>query len=103
MWTVKKKDKVSVLSGKDRGKRGEVLRVDPQGRRVWVSKVNVVKKHFRGTQQKPGGIQQMEAPLSVSKVALVCPKCDRPMRPRFDRLAGGEKVRLCRRCGETIV
>lgn len=103
MLTVKKKDKVVILSGKDRGKQGEVLTVNPNKMRVIVSKINFVKRHTRTTQQDPGGIREKEAPVSISKIMLVCPKCNQPNRPKFDFLSDGKKIRICRRCNEMIV
>ena len=103
MLRIRKKDKVVVLAGRDRNKRGEVLSLDPGRGRVVVSKINLVKKHARPKPPQPGGIQQKEASLPLSRVMLVCPKCDRPVRPKVDRLVSGEKVRICRNCGETIL
>jgi len=103
MLNIRKKDKVLVIAGKDKGKRGEVLEVIPDKNLVVVSKVNVVKKHLRPTQTDPGGIREIEKPLSVSNVMLVCPKCDQPTRPKFDFLSDGKKVRICRKCGEMII
>jgi large subunit ribosomal protein L24 len=103
MLTIKKKDKVVVLSGKDKGKQGEVLKVDRDTMRVIVSKVNFVKRHTRATQQDPGGIREKEAALPISKVMLVCPKCNQPSRVKFDFLSDGKKVRVCRKCGEMIM
>jgi large subunit ribosomal protein L24 len=103
MLTVKKKDKVVVLSGKDKGKQGEVLVVDRAKGRVIVAKVNFVKRHTKATQTEPGGIREKEAPLPISKVMLVCPKCNQPTRPKFDVLSDGKKVRICRKCGEMIM
>ena len=103
MLNIRKKDKVFVLCGKDRGKRGEVIRVYPEDNTVAVSKVNIIKKHFKPTQMDPGGIKTIETPVSISNVMLVCPKCDQPTRPKFDFLSDGKKVRVCRKCGEMIV
>jgi large subunit ribosomal protein L24 len=103
MLNIKKKDKVVVLSGKDKGKQGEVLKVYPDKQRVIVAKVNFVKRHTKPTQQSPGGIREKEAPLPIGKVMLVCPKCTQPSRPKFDRLSDGKKIRICRKCGEMIV
>src|SRR3989339_1392260 len=100
MLTVKKKDKVVVLSGKDKGKQGEVLKVYPEENRIVVAKINFVKRHTRPTQQDPGGIRENEAPVPISKVMLVCPKCQQPTRPKYDKLSDGKKVRVCRRCNE---
>lgn len=100
---LKKKDKIIVLSGKDRGKTGEILRVLPWASTVLVSKLNIIKRHTRGSAQQPGGIIEQEAPLQISKVMLICPKCSKPTRSKADRLTDGKKVRICRRCGEIIV
>lgn len=100
---LKKKDNVLVLSGRDKGKKGEILRVFSEDGRVLVAKVNMVTKHKKPRQQDPGGIQKMEAPISASKVMLLCPKCDKPTRPKLDRLKEGDRVRVCRNCKEVIV
>ncbi len=98
-----KKDKVMVIAGKDRGKTGEILRIYPEKGRVLVGKVNMVTKHKKPRQSQPGGLQKMEAPVHYSNVMLLCPKCEKPIRPRLDKLSTGEVVRLCRKCGETIL
>ena len=103
MLNIKKKDKVVVLVGKDKGKEGEVLKVIEETNKVIVSKVNFVKRHTKPTQREPGGIKEKEAPISISNVMLVCPKCGKPNRPKFDSLSDGKKVRVCRKCGEIIV
>ena len=103
MLRIRKKDKIQVISGREKGKTGEVLNVDPAKGRVLVSKVNLITKHKRPTQTDPGGRMHVEAPLALSKVMLVCPKCEQPMRPKFDKLQTGEKVRICRKCGEVIL
>ncbi len=100
---LRKKDKVMVLSGKDKGKTGEILRILPAERRVLVSKVNMITKHRKATQTEPGGLQKMEAPIDYSNVMLVCPKCEKAIRPKLDRLQTGETVRVCRKCGETVL
>jgi large subunit ribosomal protein L24 len=103
MLYIRKKDKVVVLSGKDKGKRGDVVEVDSKKSRLLVSKVNFVKKHTRPTQTEPGGIKEKEGYLPLGKVMLVCPKCSHPTRSKFDTLSDGTKSRVCRRCGEMIV
>ena len=100
MW-LKKKDKIVVLAGKDRGKRGEVLKhIHPD--KFVISKINIVKKHQRARQNEQGGIIEKEAPLHQSKLMLVCPKCDSPTRPKTDVLGDKTKVRTCRNCSEPI-
>ena len=103
MFTIKKKDKVIVRTGKDKGKQGEVKKVYPESRRVLVEKVNLVKKHARPTQQSPGGVVEREAPVRISNLQLVCPKCSKPTRIKFDTLEDGEKVRVCKKCGEMVL
>jgi large subunit ribosomal protein L24 len=104
MTLIHKKDKVVVLAGKDRGKQGEVIQVLPDAQRIIVAKVNFVKRHTRANPQKgePGGMREKEASLHISNVMLVCKKCNRGMRPKFDKLSDGTKVRICRKCGEMI-
>ncbi|MBK8574401.1 MAG: 50S ribosomal protein L24 [Elusimicrobia bacterium] len=99
---IRKKDKVLVLAGKDRGKQGDVIEVDRVKGRVLVAKVNMVKKHAKGTPQKPGGIQDKEAYLPLSKVKLVCPKCGKATRFKVGTISDGTKARVCRHCGEMI-
>lgn len=100
---IRKKDKVMVISGKDKGKTGEVLQVIPDEMRVLVSKINVVTKHRKRTQTAPGGIEKIEAPIAYSNVMLLCPKCEKPTRAKVERLKTGELVRACRKCSEKIL
>lgn len=99
---IKKADRVIVLTGRDKGKVGEVLKVIPKESRVVVRGVNVVKRHQRPTQQAQGGIIDKEAPLHVSNVAIVDPKTGKPTRIGFKTLADGTKVRFAKRSGEVI-
>jgi large subunit ribosomal protein L24 len=103
MNTIHKKDKVVVLSGRSRGKQGEVVAVLRDSGRVLISKINFVKRHAKPTQTAPGGIREKEASIHLSNVMLICPKCSRPMRPKMDALSDGTKVRTCRKCGEMLV
>lgn len=101
---IRKGDTVIVLSGKARGRRGKVIRVETDNRRVVVEGVNVVKKHMkpRGKMMQ-GGIVDQEAPLPRDKVMLVCPRCGKPARVGRTRLEeDGRLVRVCRRCGEIV-
>ena len=100
---VRRGDTVAVIAGRERGKRGKVLRVLPDERRVLVEKVNMIKKHQRPTQKlRQGGIIEREGSLALSNVLLVCSRCDRPSRAGVKILADGRKIRVCRRCGESI-
>ena len=99
---VRRDDTVKVIAGKDKGKEGKVLRALPKKGRVVVEKVNVVKKAMRPTQANPqGGISSMEAPIHVSNVMLVCPKCNAATRVGFSR-KDGKVTRLCKKCGAEI-
>jgi len=100
---VRKGDTVAVIAGRERGKRGRVLRVFPEGGRVLVEKVNLIKKHQRPTQKlRQGGIIERESPLALSNVLLVCGRCDKPARTGIKTLADGRKIRACKRCGEPV-
>jgi len=99
---IKKGDRVVVLSGKDKGKHGEVTRSLPREGKVIVSGVNVVTRHRKPSQTNPkGGLERSEAPLHVSKVAIEDPKTGRPTRVRFEE-RDGKKVRIAARSGELI-
>jgi large subunit ribosomal protein L24 len=90
-----------VISGKEKGKIGAVLRVDREKRRVLVEKVNMVKRHSKPTTKAPqGGIIQKEAPLHISNVKIVCNKCAEPTRIGMRKLEDGTKVRICKKCSE---
>lgn len=100
---IKKGDKVKVLSGKDKGKEGTVLRSVPTKQRVVVEKVNMIKKALRPTQQNPqGGISTIEAPIHVSNVMLVCPECKQATRVSKRSNDEGKSVRVCKKCGKDI-
>ena len=97
---VKKNDQVVVVAGRDRGKRGRVLSVQPDKGRVVVEGVNFIKRHTRPNPQKnvKGGIVEREAGLSASNVQLVCPECGRPTRVGRQVLDDGRRVRYCVKC-----
>ncbi len=100
---VKRGDTVAVTAGKERGKRGKVLRVLPAGGRAIVEKLNMIKRHQRPTQKlRQGGIIEREGTIPLSNVMVVCTKCDRPTRIGIQVLADGRKVRVCKRCSEMI-
>ena len=100
MW-LKKKDKVLVLAGRDKGKRGEILKREGDGLFI-VAKVNIVKRHQKPRQNDKGGIVEKEAPMHQSKLMLVCGKCDTATSPKIKILKDGGKVRACRNCSEMI-
>ena len=99
---IRKNDTVEVLTGKDKGKRGEVVRVNLKKETVIVSGVNIVKKAMKKrSQQDQGGIAEVEAPLHISNVGIVCKKCGKPVRIGY-KFDGDKKIRVCRKCGETL-
>ena len=103
---IKKGDTVEVISGNDRGLRGTVQWVLPKKNRAVVSGIGTVKKHQRptraGRSQVQPGIIEFEAPIYISNIMLVCPRCDQRTRVEFTRQEDGRKVRVCKKCGEAI-
>ncbi len=103
---IRKGDTVEVLTGKDRGKRGQVLESQPERGRLIVEGRNIAKKHARprpvkgtrGAQMTPGGVIDIEAPLRIDNVGLVCPVCDQVTRVGYSFQDDGRKVRVCRKC-----
>ena len=89
-----------VTTGKDRGKRGRVVRVVPDKNRVVVEGVNIIKRHTKANPQRniKGGLVEREAPLHASNVKIVCPECGKPTRIGRRILGDGRKVRVCRKC-----
>lgn len=98
----KKGDTVVVMTGRDKGKKGEIMRVDTGTSRLYVQGVNVVKRHTRATQTSPGGIVEKEAGIHVSNVAHIDPKTDAPTRVGFKTIEENRKVRFSKRSGEII-
>jgi large subunit ribosomal protein L24 len=102
-YPIKKDDRVIVISGKEKGKIGKVLRILPKKDRIVVEKINLIKRHTRpgrGTNQ--GGIVEKEGSLHFSNLMLICPKCTDPFRASSKILEDGRRVRVCSRCGETL-
>lgn len=99
---IRKGDDVIILAGKDKGKTGNVLRVLPKENRVLVQGVNMVKRHVRASASGPGGIDEREATLHISNVALVDPESNKATRVGFKFLEDNRKVRVARRSGEMI-
>ena len=101
---IRRDDTVKVISGKDRGKTGRVLRVDPAKQRVYVEGLNMVKRHQRPLPGRPNmqvGVIEKEGPIHISNVMLVDPKTNKPTRVRVDR-EGGRRVRVAKKSGETF-
>jgi large subunit ribosomal protein L24 len=99
---IRKNDNVLVIAGKDRGKRGRVLKVLPAKNRLVVEGVNMIKRHTKPSRAESGGIIEREAAIHVSNVALLDPKTDKPTKIGFKFLEDGRKVRFARGSGETI-
>ena len=103
MQRIRNNDQVMVMSGKDRGKSGKVIRVFPDERRVLVEKLNRVKRHQRPTaKMRQGGIVEKEAPIDMSKVMPLCPRCSKGVRIGIRMDGEGNKVRYCRKCKEAL-
>ncbi len=103
MYKIKKNDKIIVKTGKDKGKTGEVLKILEGGKRALVAKLNIAKVHTRPSQTSSGGVVEKETPIDISNIQVICPKCSNATKVNFDRLQDGEKVRICKKCGEMIV
>ena len=101
---IRRDDTVEVIGGKDKGKRGKVREVRPESQRVIVADVNVVKRHYKPGRQtaRQAGIVEIEAPIHLSNVAVVCTKCNKPTRLGARTLTDGMKGRTCKKCGELI-
>ncbi len=101
--SIKKNDTVIVIVGKEKGKSGRVLSVYPSKDQVLIEKINIIKKHMKPTRKyTQGGIIEKEAPLNISNVMLVCPKCGKPTRIGNSLMQDGRKLRTCRKCREVI-
>lgn len=103
-YKIRKDDKVMVISGKDKGKVGKVLKILRKKDRVLVEKVNMVKRHTKANPyaKTPGGIVEKESPLHISNVALLCDSCAKPTRVGYKVTEDGKKVRFCKKCNQDI-
>ncbi len=100
---IKKNDTAVVITGKNKGSKGRVLSVKTEKNSVLIEGVNIVKKHMKPNKQyQQGGIIDKEAPLHISNVMLVCPKCQKATRLSNNVLADGKKLRACKKCKEVI-
>jgi len=100
-YKLRKEDLVQVMAGKDKGKQGKILKIDREKGRVIIAGINMVKKTMKKkNQQDRGGISEIEAPLSISNVMIVCKKCG-PVKIGY-KLEGDTKKRVCRKCGEVL-
>jgi large subunit ribosomal protein L24 len=101
--TIKKNDTVVVMAGKEKGKRGRVLSVNPSKDSLLIEKINMIKKHMKPSRKyAQGGIIEKEASIHISNVMLVCPKCTKPTRIGTSVLQDGKKFRMCKKCREVI-
>jgi large subunit ribosomal protein L24 len=101
-WKIKKGDLVEVISGREKGKRGNIIRIDRKKDRVYVEQVNLVKKHVRRREGQLGNIIEKEAGVHVSNVMVVDPKTDKPTRIGYKVLENGQKVRIAKKSGELL-
>ncbi len=102
-YKIKKNDMVMVVSGRDRGKTGKVMRVLRERGRVVIERLNMVKRHSKARgAASPGGIVEKEAALDISNVMIFCERCNAPVRVGIKAADDGAKSRVCRRCGEAI-
>ena len=101
MFKIRKKDKVRIISGKDKGKEGEVLKVFPQQGKLFVAGVNIALRHLKPREGRKGGIVEIERSMSVSKVVLVCKSCQKPVKVGF-KMENGKKLRFCKLCQSVL-
>jgi len=102
--SLRKGDQVRVMTGRDRGKTGRILSVNPQKRTITVEHANIIKRHTRANPSKniKGGIMEKEGPINISNVLLVCASCNKHARIGHKMMPDGTKIRVCRRCGTTL-
>jgi len=100
---LKKDDKVEVLCGKDKGRVGKILAVFPESNKAIVERVNIVKKHTKpSSTNQQGGIFEVESPLNLSNLQIICKNCSKTVRLRFSSANGEEKARICKKCNGLI-
>jgi large subunit ribosomal protein L24 len=101
--SIKKNDTVLVITGKEKGKRGRVITVYPSKSSLLIEKTNIIKKHIKPSRKyTQGGIIEREAPLHISNVMIICPKCNKPTKIGNMLLQDGRKVRICKKCREVM-
>jgi large subunit ribosomal protein L24 len=103
MTRIKKDDKVVVLSGKDKGRQGKVLKLFPERSAALVERINMVKKHQKARKAgDQGGIIEKEAPIRLCKLMVVCPRCSKPARTGIQVAEDGRKTRFCKKCKDSV-
>jgi large subunit ribosomal protein L24 len=101
--SIKKNDTVLVITGREKGKKGRVLSVYPSKGRLLIERINMIRKHMKPSRKHTqGGIIEKEAPLHISNVMLICPKCNKPTRISSIFLQDDRKVRVCKKCSEVM-
>jgi large subunit ribosomal protein L24 len=101
--SIKKNDTVLVVTGKEKGKKGRVISVEPKKDKILIERINIIKRHMKPSKKySQGGIIEKEAPLHISNVMLVCSKCGKPTRLGNTILSDGKKTRICKKCKEVI-
>ena len=101
--SIKKNDTVLVVAGKEKGKKGRVISVEPKKDKILIERINIIKRHMKPSKKySQGGIIEKEAPLHISNVMLVCSKCSKPTRIGNTVLSDGKKARICKKCKEVI-
>ena len=101
--SIKKNDTVLVVTGKEKGKKGRVISVNPAKSKILIERINIIKRHMKPSKKySQGGIIEKEAPLHISNVMLVCSKCNKPTRIGNTVLSDGKKARICKKCKEVI-
>jgi len=101
-YRIRRDDEVVIIAGRDKGARGKVTRILSEKGKVVVSKVNMIKRHTKASQASSGGIIEREAPMAISNIQFICPKCDKGVRVGVKTLEDGRKVRTCRKCDEVL-
>lgn len=102
-WRIRKGDTVKVISGRERGKTGKVIRIFPDKNKALVEQINIVKRHTRPSQKAPqGGIIEKEAPVALSNLMPVCGRCRKATRYKVKKIENDKRVRVCKHCGEII-
>ncbi len=99
---LKLNDQVVVITGKDKGKKGNIMRLLVNSNKIVVEKINIKTKHIKKTTQKAGQRIQFEAPVNASNVMIVCPNCNEKTRIGYKKLENGKKQRTCKKCKETL-
>lgn len=100
---IRKGDRVMVIAGRERGKTGKVLALDPSAGKVTIEKLNIIKRHTKPSQKaRQGGILEREAPMPLSNVMLYCGNCQKPVPIGIKQLEDGRRMRICRKCQEVL-